>query len=109
MDLRKSCRLNEQNSNTLSIYAERNEFLWTSSSDLACMSSDTHLCRKSGSTPTVGSSRIKSSGSCIRATAKDTRRCWPPLQSENNSVVSNGKLDDFASVHSKRKENERTR
>lgn len=62
-----------------------------------CALSATHLCRKRGSTPTVGSSRIKSSGSCIRATAKDTRRCWPPLQSERNSSA-NGKFEGFVTV-----------
>lgn len=39
----------------------------------------THLWRSSGSTPTVGSSKIKSSGSCMSATANETLRCWPPL------------------------------
>lgn len=34
---------------------------------------------KIGSKPTVGSSRIKSSGLWIKAAAKDTLLCWPPL------------------------------
>uniref|UniRef100_A0A1A9ZZ72 Uncharacterized protein n=1 Tax=Glossina pallidipes TaxID=7398 RepID=A0A1A9ZZ72_GLOPL len=33
-----------------------------------------------GSTPTVGSSKINNSGLCTRATANDTRLCWPPLR-----------------------------
>ena len=32
-----------------------------------------------GSTPTVGSSRMRSGGSCNIATANDTLLCWPPL------------------------------
>lgn len=36
------------------------------------------FCRRTGSTPTVGSSKIKSSGSAKRAAAKDTLLCWPP-------------------------------
>jgi len=38
-----------------------------------------HLSLSKGSTPTVGSSRISSSGSWRRATQNDTRRIWPPL------------------------------
>uniref|UniRef100_A0A1B0B3D0 Uncharacterized protein n=1 Tax=Glossina palpalis gambiensis TaxID=67801 RepID=A0A1B0B3D0_9MUSC len=38
------------------------------------------LCLSKGSTPTVGSSKINNSGSCKRATANDTRLCWPPLR-----------------------------
>src|SRR5438445_531773 len=39
----------------------------------------TYLRRSSGSTPTVGSSRIKSCGLCSKATAKEVRLCCPPL------------------------------
>ena len=35
-------------------------------------------CLKSGSTPTVGSSRMRSSGSWRSAAASEARRCWPP-------------------------------
>ena len=35
-------------------------------------------CLRSGSTPTVGSSRMSSSGSWSSAAARDARRCWPP-------------------------------
>ncbi|KAH9422606.1 hypothetical protein DERP_003283 [Dermatophagoides pteronyssinus] len=36
--------------------------------------------RKTGSTPTVGSSNINNGGECINATANDTRRFCPPLR-----------------------------
>ena len=39
-----------------------------------------YLFLSMGSTPTVGSSRIKSSGLCRRDTANDTLRCCPPLK-----------------------------
>lgn len=38
-----------------------------------------YLALSTGSTPTVGSSRIRSSGFCSRAAPRDTRRLWPPL------------------------------
>jgi len=41
--------------------------------------SHTYLALRMGSTPTVGSSRISSSGFCSRAAPRDTRRFWPPL------------------------------
>lgn len=39
-----------------------------------------HLSMSNGSSPTVGSSRIRILGSWINVTAIDTRRCWPPLE-----------------------------
>lgn len=39
-----------------------------------------YLARRTGSTPTVGSSRMTKGGFWSRATAKDTRRCCPPLE-----------------------------
>lgn len=39
----------------------------------------THFCLSIGSTPTVGSSRISSSGLCTMAAARETRLCCPPL------------------------------
>lgn len=53
------------------------------SSLFSLLSFPTYLCLRSGSTPTVGSSRMRSSGSCISATAKDTRLCCPPLHQQN--------------------------
>ena len=40
------------------------------------------LALTTGSTPTVGSSRINNFGLCNRATAKDNLRFWPPLKAE---------------------------
>lgn len=39
-----------------------------------------YLARNTGSSPTVGSSNMRSSGSCTNAAAKDTLLCCPPLQ-----------------------------
>ena len=39
-----------------------------------------NLFLRTGSTPTVGSSRMNRSGSWKSATAKETRRCCPPLR-----------------------------
>lgn len=61
-------------------------------------SKPTYLCLSKGSTPTVGSSRISSSGSCMRATAKDTRLCWPPLQSTEKSDPKPGRSHSFLSA-----------
>ena len=44
----------------------------------------TYLFRNTGSTPTVGSSRIKSSGLCNSETANDTLLCCPPLKYMSN-------------------------
>ena len=44
---------------------------------------DTYFILRSGSTPTVGSSRISSSGFCSNATDNDTLLIWPPLKNEN--------------------------
>lgn len=42
-----------------------------------------YLARKTGSTPTVGSSRIRSCGFWSRAAPSETRRRWPPLNKVN--------------------------
>lgn len=52
----------------------------------------TYFWRTMGSTPTVGSSRISSGGRCRRATAKDTRRCCPPLQQGIRQGIRQGQL-----------------
>lgn len=40
----------------------------------------TYLALNTGSTPTVGSSNMRSCGSWSNATAKDTLLSWPPLR-----------------------------
>lgn len=51
-----------------------------------------YLWLRTGSRPTVGSSRIRSWGSCRSATAKDTLLCCPPLQPSNTYVSDHAGL-----------------
>lgn len=51
-----------------------------------CMPSGTYLALSTGSTPTVGSSRMSSSGFWSRAAPRDTLRLWPPLRQRKNEM-----------------------
>ena len=46
-----------------------------------------YLALRSGSTPTVGSSRIRRGGSCNRATANETLLFCPPLKCTGGSCI----------------------
>jgi hypothetical protein len=47
-----------------------------------------YFCLSNGSTPTVGSSRMSSSGLCTMAAARETRLCWPPLGYKNTVSIT---------------------
>lgn len=52
---------------------------------------ETYLDRRTGSTPTVGSSRMRRSGFWSSAAPRDTLRFWPPLKTQKHKCHNKGK------------------
>lgn len=51
---------------------------------------ETYLDRRTGSTPTVGSSRMRRSGFWSSAAPRDTLRFWPPLKTQKRKCQNEG-------------------
>lgn len=59
---------------------------------------ETYLDRRTGSTPTVGSSRMRRSGFWSSAAPRDTLRFWPPLKTQKHKCLIREKTDEFSST-----------